>query len=101
METELKGRKPHPDWKTLAVGSPVDVLDDVCLWASAEVVEVTAAQVKVHYHGWGAQFDEWLRKSSRRLAPAGSQVYVEGAVLRRAQRLDVLDTVNKWCEASV
>jgi hypothetical protein len=101
IEAALRGRKPHAGWRELRVGSAVDVLDDVCLWASAAVVEVTAAQVKVHYHGWGVQFDEWLRKSSRRLAPAASQVYSEGGTLRRAQRLDVLDTVSKWCEASV
>lgn len=56
-------------------GNLVDVQDTTEKWLVAQVVEESPAcgnramMVKVRYSGWDSRYDEWLNRSSYRLAP--------------------------------
>ncbi|KAF0699988.1 Aste57867_9468 [Aphanomyces stellatus] len=50
------------------VGQWLDVKDTVNQWLEATVLDVTSAQVFVHYHGWPSRWDEWIDLDSARLA---------------------------------
>ena len=84
-------------------GQQLDALDSVGKWCESEVLEVGPSNRSVHitYTYWGDAWNEWLELSSGRLAPYGSRTYQPGGVLRRGQRIEVLDTVRKWLEAEV
>ncbi|CAN0249898.1 unnamed protein product, partial [Discosporangium mesarthrocarpum] len=53
------------------VGQWVDVKDTVNQWLEATVMGLsdTGAELNIHYNGWPAHWDEWLRWDSPRIAP--------------------------------
>lgn len=50
------------------LGQWIDVKDTIDQWLEAEVIDVRDDQIKVHYNGWGARWDEWIEMSSSRIA---------------------------------
>jgi len=49
----------------------IDCQDSVKKWCLAEVKDVSERQVLVHYCDWDSKWDEWIDKTSSRLAPMG------------------------------
>jgi ubiquitin C-terminal hydrolase len=49
-------------------GMLVDCEDKQKKWCECEIVDLSSTHVKVTYLGWGPQFDEWIPRSSKRLA---------------------------------
>ena len=45
----------------------VDAKDTVDQWLEAQVVEVSASQVYIHYNGWPCRWDEWIDVNSPRI----------------------------------
>ncbi|TYZ61098.1 hypothetical protein PybrP1_000390 [[Pythium] brassicae (nom. inval.)] len=63
------------EWRyQLVVGQLVDALDSEKKWYESRVIELELTRVKVHYRGWTAKWDEWLSRSSDRLAPLHTKV---------------------------
>ncbi|POM65362.1 Hypothetical protein PHPALM_18931, partial [Phytophthora palmivora] len=58
----------------LQVGQLVDALDTDNHWYEARVLDMDAVYVKVHYRGWTSKWDEWIRRTSGRLAPLHTNV---------------------------
>ncbi|KAG4055441.1 hypothetical protein JG687_00006325 [Phytophthora cactorum] len=58
----------------LQIGQFVDALDTDKRWYESRIVDTGAVYVKVHYRGWTSKWDEWLRRTSERLAPLHTQV---------------------------
>jgi len=58
----------------LEVGQLIDALDTDKRWYESRIVDVDAVYVKVHYRGWTSKWDEWLRRTSTRLAPLHTKV---------------------------
>ncbi|GMF29487.1 unnamed protein product [Phytophthora lilii] len=58
----------------LQIGQLIDALDTDKRWYESRVVDLDAVYVKVHYRGWTSKWDEWLRRSSLRLAPLHTKV---------------------------
>ncbi|OWZ24189.1 Ubiquitin-specific protease [Phytophthora megakarya] len=58
----------------LHIGQLVDALDTDNRWYESRVVDMDAVYVKVHYRGWTSKWDEWLRRTSVRLAQLHSKV---------------------------
>jgi OTU domain-containing protein 5 len=89
-------------WRSsLRSGLWLDVADSVSKWSEAEVLQVSETQIHITYIYWQAKWDEWIDKTSERLAPYGTRIYLENGVLHTGHRIEVLDTVKKWCEAAV
>jgi hypothetical protein len=51
-----------------AVGERLYACDKDGAWASANVIGIRGGEVKVHFHGWHARYDEWIPISARRLS---------------------------------
>lgn len=58
----------------LQIGQLVDALDTDRHWYESRVVDVGPVYVKVHYRGWTSKWDEWVRRTSTRLAPLHTKV---------------------------
>ena len=97
-------------FSSVAVGEKVDVIDNECIrtipihgiWTEAIVVRKTDECCVVHYLCWDTSFDEEIERSQfgRRVRAYGSKTFIEGGVIRRHNRVDVLDIHpkrNKWC----
>ncbi|KAI9980753.1 hypothetical protein PInf_010072 [Phytophthora infestans] len=52
----------------------IDALDTDNKWYESRVVDLAETQVKVHYRGWTAKWDEWVNRTSTRLAPLHTKV---------------------------
>jgi predicted amino acid dehydrogenase len=52
----------------LKVGSLIDCLDTVHKWYTGSVVEVKGEIVKMTFEGWSNRYDEWISRSSERIA---------------------------------
>jgi len=85
----------NPSWRThLNVKDELDVLDESPgkkYWCPARVIEVRSDRVKITYLDWSSKWDEWIERSSKRLARYGSHVFREGSVLKIGQRIEVFD----------
>ena len=61
--------------RKFCVGQWIDVKDTIHQWLEAEVIDVEnrsnndLSKVKVHYIGWGNNWDEWIPFSSKRIMP--------------------------------
>ena len=53
----------------LDVGSKLDCLDEGCLWWTSTVPDADLRRIKVRYDGFGSRWDEWVDRSSTRIAP--------------------------------
>lgn len=59
----------------LRVGTDLDgYCNNMCEWTYAKVAEVRGSMVKVHFEGKKTKHDEWVEKSSQRLAPIGTHL---------------------------
>lgn len=58
----------------LQIGQLVDALDTDKRWYESRIVDMDAVYVKVHYRGWTSKWDEWMRRTSARLAPLHTNV---------------------------
>ncbi|KAL4158871.1 hypothetical protein PRNP1_004645 [Phytophthora ramorum] len=62
-------------WRyTLDVNQLIDAQDTDKKWYESRVIESRGVQVKVHYRGWTAKWDEWLNRTSARIAPLHTKV---------------------------
>lgn len=66
-------------WRSgLVAGSELDALDRTGNWFKSRITTASSSaggtrQLKVHYTGWAARYDEWLPADSDCLMPSGSQ----------------------------
>ncbi|CEG49503.1 ubiquitinspecific protease [Plasmopara halstedii] len=58
----------------LKTGQLIDALDTNKRWYESRIVDTGAVYVKIHYRGWTNKWDEWLRRTSTRLAPLHTKV---------------------------
>ncbi|KAG7376693.1 hypothetical protein PHYPSEUDO_012870 [Phytophthora pseudosyringae] len=58
----------------LQIGQLVDALDTDKRWYESRIVDMEAVYVKVHYRGWTSKWDEWLHRTSGRLAQLHTRV---------------------------
>ncbi|GMF46041.1 unnamed protein product [Phytophthora fragariaefolia] len=58
----------------LQIGQLLDALDTDKHWYESRVVDMDAVYVRVHYRGWTSKWDEWVRRTSARLAPLHTKV---------------------------
>lgn len=56
-------------WRDFEDGDVLDARDTVDKWREAVVVNVESTRIFVHYTGWPNMWDEWIPKTSSRLAP--------------------------------
>jgi ubiquitin C-terminal hydrolase len=64
-----RSRSNIEPWRLeLTKDSKVDAVDTVKKWYYSTVLEVKHDQLLVHYDGWGSRYDEWLPRTSARLA---------------------------------
>ncbi|GMF28568.1 unnamed protein product [Phytophthora lilii] len=62
-------------WRfTLEKNQLIDALDTDKKWYESRVIDLNATHVKVHYRGWTAKWDEWLKRTSSRIAPLHTKV---------------------------
>ncbi|KAG7381526.1 hypothetical protein PHYPSEUDO_005944 [Phytophthora pseudosyringae] len=62
-------------WRfTLEKGQLIDAVDTDKKWYESRVIELSETQVKVHYRGWTAKWDEWVNRTSPRLARLHTKV---------------------------
>lgn len=57
--------------KKLKVGDTVDCMDKQGVWYVADIVDIESNKFKVHFHGWGSEFDEYILYSEPKVAPVG------------------------------
>ena len=91
--TESKGE--DSSWRVdLDVGDELDVLDEnpgLKFWCPARVIEIESKRVKITYLDWSSKWDEWIERSSDRLAVFGTHVFRVGSTLKVGQRIEVYD----------
>ncbi len=64
-----RARAYFGQWRRdLKVGSRVDGLDTVHKWYTGHVMEVQGDFLHLNYDGWAAKFNEWISRTSDRLA---------------------------------
>ena len=51
------------------VGQWLDVKDTVNQWLEATILRMSRTRLYIHYNGWPARWDEWIRVDSDRIAP--------------------------------
>ncbi|KAF1780010.1 hypothetical protein Pcac1_g5344 [Phytophthora cactorum] len=62
-------------WRmTLAKGDLLDALDTSREWFEARLLAARRNKVHVHYRSWETKWDEWISRTSPRLAPPYSRV---------------------------
>ncbi len=54
--------------RDLKIGSRLDGLDTVQKWYTGHVMEVNGDWLHLNYDGWAAKFNEWISRTSDRLA---------------------------------
>ena len=55
------------------INNRVDVLDSYNMWKEAYIIDLNETQVKIHYRGYVAKYDEWIHKTSVRISEIGSK----------------------------
>ncbi|RLN95725.1 hypothetical protein BBJ28_00005308 [Nothophytophthora sp. Chile5] len=53
----------------LQIDQLIDAMDTDKKWYESRVVDMDTCRVKVHYRGWTVKWDEWLDRTSVRIAP--------------------------------
>ncbi|KAK1942962.1 Ubiquitin carboxyl-terminal hydrolase 4 [Phytophthora citrophthora] len=62
-------------WRfTLEINQLIDANDTDKKWYESRVIDLSDTKVKVHYRGWTAKWDEWINRTSTRLAPLHTKV---------------------------
>jgi OTU domain-containing protein 5 len=57
----------------------LDIVDERHEWLEARIVDIRPQQILIHYYGFSKKFDEWIMKSSDRIAEVGSHSKAYGA----------------------
>lgn len=63
------------DKRKFTIGQWIDVKDTIHQWLEAEVIEIQdnnsneSSLIKIHYIGWGNNWDEWISFNSKRIMP--------------------------------
>ena len=55
------------------INNRIDVLDTYNMWKEAHIIDINDSQIKIHYKGYTARYDEWLHKTSDRIKEIGSK----------------------------
>ncbi|RLN86385.1 hypothetical protein BBJ28_00005012 [Nothophytophthora sp. Chile5] len=58
----------------LQINQLIDAMDTDKKWYESRVVDMDERRVKMHYRGWTVKWDEWLERTSVRLAPLHTKV---------------------------
>mmetsp|Transcript_7037 Transcript_7037/g.13139 ORF Transcript_7037/g.13139 Transcript_7037/m.13139 type:complete len:931 (-) Transcript_7037:100-2892(-) len=95
--------KIKSDWRRkITVGDKVEALDTQGRWLPAEIIEATKTDVKVHYIGYGAKYNESMPRVSTRLRIDDAQISFhvvrreEGAELWKIEALAALENIFRW-----
>ncbi|KAF1319722.1 Ubiquitin-specific protease, partial [Globisporangium splendens] len=63
------------EWRyELVLDQVIDGLDSDNKWYESRVIALNDRSVRIHYRGWTAKWDEWLPRTSERLAPLHTKV---------------------------
>ncbi len=81
--SENKLKRPLPAHLLPAIGTEFDVQDTLNNWVKAVVLASNESSFYISYLGWSAQYDEWIKRDSPRLAPPGSHSAIAGNVLNQ------------------
>lgn len=54
---------------TIEPGIWIDAMDTINAWLSAVIVEVEENNIRVHFDGWPAKWDEWMKIGSYKVSP--------------------------------
>ncbi|KAE8897529.1 hypothetical protein PF003_g18374 [Phytophthora fragariae] len=94
-------------WRmSLAKGDFLDALDTSKTWFEARVLAARRNKVHVHYRSWEPKWDEWISRTSTRIAPLHSKVPKWRSLLRTHSLVQVgIEVPNlrhpKWRNATV
>lgn len=94
-------------WRlSLARDDELDALDTSNRWFEARVINSRRNKVHVHYRGWASKWDEWIPRTSPRIAPLHAHVARWRGQLRAGSLVQVGLQVpgarhTKWRNASV
>mmetsp|Transcript_1526 Transcript_1526/g.1480 ORF Transcript_1526/g.1480 Transcript_1526/m.1480 type:complete len:310 (+) Transcript_1526:1-930(+) len=75
----------------------IDCKDTEDKWLNAEIIAISGKKVHVHYSGFSDRWNEWIQWDSPRLL----KQWRPGRLFQINNRIDVIDTQNKWLEAFV
>ena len=81
-------------------GEHVDCRDTINKWCNAEVRKIEEGRVFVHYTGFVAKYDEWMDTAKSETCRIQKQ-WKRGRRFHPNNRIDVLDSMGKWLEATV
>uniref|UniRef100_K3WFJ2 Ubiquitin carboxyl-terminal hydrolase n=1 Tax=Globisporangium ultimum (strain ATCC 200006 / CBS 805.95 / DAOM BR144) TaxID=431595 RepID=K3WFJ2_GLOUD len=63
------------EWRyELELDQVIDGLDSDNKWYESRVIALNDRSVRIHYRGWTAKWDEWLPRTSERIAPLHTKV---------------------------
>ena len=83
----------------LEVGDRLEAEDCKGRWCDAKVTSERGSgnerQLKVHFHGFGSRYDEWISLGAGRLRP------LPGSGCASGDYIIACDKADKWCEAKV
>jgi len=84
MFVELE--QPDKSWARswLYCGAHIDCLDLTARWYPATIIDVREDSVYVHYDHWASSWDEWIQKSSPKLAPRGTHIVNDFGLIEAA-----------------
>ncbi|KAF4138639.1 hypothetical protein GN958_ATG12144 [Phytophthora infestans] len=98
---------PELHWRmALDKGDILDALDTSRAWFEARVLAARRNKINVHYRSWETKWDEWIPRTSPRLAPSYSRVPRWRSALRPHSLVQVGIEVprlkhTKWRNATV
>ncbi|CAH0516135.1 unnamed protein product [Peronospora belbahrii] len=62
-------------WRfTLKKNQLIDALDTDHKWYESRIIDLNSNMVLVHFRGWTAKWDEWIQRTSTRIAPLHTKV---------------------------
>ncbi|KAF4316902.1 hypothetical protein BBI17_008689 [Phytophthora kernoviae] len=71
----LEENSKDENWRfQLEIGELIDALDTDNVWYESRVVAMSSTLVKLHYRGWTSKWDEWVERTSTRIAPLHTKV---------------------------
>ena len=94
-------------WRVhLTKGNTLDVLDTTPSWLEARLLTTKCTKVCVHYRSWESKWDEWITRTSPRIAPPYSRVPKWRSALKAHDLVQVGVQVprlrhTKWRNATV
>jgi hypothetical protein len=59
------------DYGRMREGDLIDVRDGLDMWYACKVMKIRLNTIHIRYQEWGAEYDEWIRMDSTRVAPFG------------------------------